>query len=72
MEELKRINRMVAIKQIGRVAGAITGFVVGGLCLMRFAYQDGYTNCQKHISKDYPEEYASMTEKLVNMINSNH
>lgn len=65
MDELKKINTKVAIKQIGRLVGGVMCTGIGIGLLMRYQYQYGVTDCQKHIDMEFPEEYASMVEKTI-------
>lgn len=65
MEILKKINKTVKNKQILRAIGG-TGFIVIGLSLLFDYYEhDGFSRCQKFIHDCYPEEYASITEKVI-------
>lgn len=64
MEELKKINSKVAAKRIGRLIGGTGGVIIGVVLIGKFIYQKGITSSQIAISKEFPEEYAAMTEKL--------
>ena len=64
MEELKKINRKVAFKQKGRLIGGVGSVIVGMILIGKFIYQKRITSSQIAISKEFPEEYAAMTEKL--------
>ncbi len=64
MEELKKINSKIAAKQIGRIVGGIGCMILGMVLIEKHTYQKGITDCQINISKEFPEEYAAMTEKL--------
>ena len=64
MEELKKINRKVAFKQKGRLIGGAGSVIVGMVLIGKFIYQKGITSAQISISKEFPEEYAAMTELL--------
>lgn len=65
MNELKKINSKIAMKQIGRIVGGIGSVVLGTILIGKFTYQKGITDCQVNISKEFPDEYAAMTEKVV-------
>lgn len=65
MEELIKINEKIRRQQIGKLVGA-------GLCaccsiglIASFSYQKGITACQKSIARFYPDEYASLTAKVL-------
>lgn len=65
MEELKKLNRKIAAKQIGRIVGGIGFMILGTILIGKHMYQKGITDCQINISKEFPDEYATMTEKVV-------
>ena len=65
MDELKKINKQIAVKQIGRIVGGIGSMVLGTILIGKFVYQKGITDYQKNICKVFPDEYAAMTEKIV-------
>ena len=56
MEELMKINAKIRKQQIGRLIAA-------GICAC--CYQKGITACQKSIAKFYPDEYESLTAKVL-------
>ena len=64
MEELKKINSKIAVKQIGRIVGGSCFMVLGMVLVARHMYQKGITDCQKSISKEFPDEYAAITKKI--------
>lgn len=68
MEELKRINAKLARKQIVRIVGGVGSLALGSILIGRCIYQKGVTDCQCWIAKAYPEEYASMTRKVVKQL----
>ena len=39
--------------------------ILGTILIGKYMYQKGITDCQINISKDFPDEYATMTEKVV-------
>lgn len=65
MEELKKLNRKIAAKQIGRIVGGTVFMILGMVLIEKNMYQKGITDCQKSISGEFPDEYAAMTEKVV-------
>lgn len=65
MDELKKINSKIAAKQIRRIAGGIGSMILGTILIAKFMYQKGITDCQMNISKEFPDEYAAMTEKVI-------
>lgn len=71
MEELKRINALVKMKQIGRAAGGLALLGIGIYLIEEFFYQYGITEFQKAIAAEFPEEYASMTAKIVKEFENN-
>lgn len=71
MDELKKINSKIAVKQIGRIVGGIGSMVLGMILIERFTYQKGITDCQVNISKEFPDEYAAITEKVVKAFEKN-
>lgn len=65
MEELMKINAKIEKQQIGKLIGVvICAFCSAGL-LASYSYQKGITKCQKTIAKFYPDEYASLTAKVL-------
>ena len=56
MEELRKINRKLKVKQIGRIVGGIGTVTIGVVLLGKFIYQKGITDCQISISAEFPEE----------------
>lgn len=65
MEELKKLNRKIAAKQTGRIVGGIGFMILGTILIGKYMYQKGITDCQIDISKEFPDEYTTMTEKVV-------
>lgn len=65
MEELKKINAKIAVKQLGRIVGAFGCMFLATRFFTEFAYQEGITDCQKSICEEFPDEYAAMTEKVI-------
>lgn len=65
MEELKKINSKIAVKQIGRIVGGSCFMVLGMVLVARHMYQKGITDCQISISNEFPDEYAAITKKVV-------
>lgn len=63
MEELKKLNGKIAAKQIGRIVGGIGFMILGTILIGKYMYQKGITDCQINISKEFPDEYTTMTEK---------
>lgn len=65
MKELMKINARIRKQQIGKLIGvAVCAFCSAGL-LASYSYQKGITSCQKAIAKFYPDEYASLTAKVL-------
>lgn len=56
MEILKRINKTVKAKQIGKIIGGITCCGIGLYLLCDYFEQSGWTKCQQFIHQYYPEE----------------
>ncbi len=67
MNELKKINAAIAKKQILRIGGSILGIGLGLVWLAMFMHQEGIRDCQKALQKEFPEEYAAMTAKIVSL-----
>lgn len=65
MDELKKINSKVARKQVRRLTGGIGLALLGVILIGKFTYQRGWTDCQKAISREFPDEYSAITEKVV-------
>ena len=65
MDELKKINTKVARKQVGRLASGVGLAILGVILIGKFTYQRGITDCQKAISREFPDEYSAITEKIV-------
>ncbi len=65
MDELEKINSMVARKQIWRLACGIGSAILGVILIGKFTYQRGCTDCQKAISREFPNEYSAITEKVI-------
>ena len=65
MEELIKINAKIRKRQIGKLVGAIVCACCGTGLLANYSYQKGITTCQKKIAKFYPDEYKSLTAKVL-------
>lgn len=65
MEELKRINARIAKKQLGRIGLGVGSLILGVVCIGRYAYQDGITAEQRHLSKEYPDIYKILTKRVL-------
>ena len=65
MNELMKINAKIKYKQIGRIVGGLGSMVIGLVLIGKCMYQFGVTDCKKAISKEFPEEYAAITAKVV-------
>lgn len=65
MEELMKINAKIEKQQIGRLIGTVVCVFCGARLLASYSYQKGITSCQKTIAKFYPDEYASLTAKVL-------
>ena len=72
MEELKKINSRITEKQKGRLIGGIGSVIAGMVLIGKYIYQKGITNSQIAISKEFPEEYAVMTEKICRAFENTH
>ena len=72
MEELKKINSRITAKQMGRLIGGIGSVIAGMVLIGKYIYQKGITNSQIAISKEFPEEYAVMTEKICRAFENTH
>lgn len=64
MNELKQINKRVQKKQILRLVTTCASVIVGTIAFAKYMYQAGVTDTQKSMANEFPEEYASMTEKI--------
>lgn len=65
MKKLEKINANIEMKQIGRaIIGPVSVFL-GMVLIGKYTYQKGVTDCQKAISAEFPDEYSSMTEKIL-------
>lgn len=64
MNELKQINKRVQKKQILRLIMTCGSVVIGTIAFAKYMYQAGITDAQRRIAHEFPEEYASMTEKV--------
>ena len=65
MEILKRINKTVKAKQIGKIIGGITCCGIGLYLLCDYFEQSGWTKCQQFIHQYYPEEYLALQGSFV-------
>ena len=65
MEELMKINAKIRKQQIGRLFAAGVCACCGIGLLASYSYQKGITACQKSIAKVYPDEYESLTAKVL-------
>lgn len=72
MEELKKINSRITAKQKGRLIGGVRSVIAGMVLIGKYIYQKGITNSQIAISKEFPEEYAVMTEKICKAFENTH
>lgn len=70
MEELRKINTKIKVRQIERIVVGIGTMTIGVILLGKFIYQKGITDCQISISAEFPEEYTRMTEKLAEAFES--
>lgn len=67
MEELMRINARIKKQQTGKLIGVGVCICCGVGLLASYSYQKGITACQRAIAKYYPDEYASLTAKVLEM-----
>ncbi len=65
MEELEKINEKIGKQQIGKLIGVAICTICGIKLLASYSYQKGITDCQKDIAKFYPDEYVSLTKKVL-------
>lgn len=72
MEELKKINSKITAKQKGRLIGGVVSVIAGMVLIGKYIYQKGITNSQIDISKEFPEEYSMMTEKICRAFENTH
>lgn len=70
MENLKKINQSVKAKQSFRFIGGMVSFCVGLSLLFDYFEVRGYGNCQKFISRYYPEEYSAITKDVIKTFNN--
>ncbi len=69
MITLKKINKTFEVKQFIRFIGG-AGFMGIGLYLMcDYFDHHGWSECQRFIHRYYPEEYATITEKVIREVN---
>lgn len=71
MKELKRINSKIGNQQIGRIVTGLGSVILGLILIGKFMYQKGVTDCQGAISKEFPDEYAAITEKVIHELEDN-
>lgn len=64
MNKLKQINKNIQKKQILRLVMTCGSVAIGTIAFAKYMYQAGITDTQKQITHEFPEEYASMTEKV--------
>lgn len=65
MEELMKINAKIGKRQIGKLVGVVVCACCGAGLLASYSYQKGITACQKAIAKFYPDEYETLTAKVL-------
>lgn len=65
MEEIRKINKKIANKQIGRFVGGIASVVLAMVLFGKYTYQKGITAGQKAIYESFPEEYNAILSKIV-------
>lgn len=65
MNELIKLNEKIDRKQGFRLAGWLACTILGTVFMCKYKYQKGITDCQKAISKEFPEEYSSITKKVI-------
>lgn len=70
MENLKKINQSVKAKQSFRFIGGMISAWVGLSLLFDYFEAKGYSNCQKFISRYYPEEYSAITKDIIEGLNN--
>lgn len=64
MNELKKINSKIAAKQVGRLIGGSGCVIIGMVLFGKYIYQKGITDTQFAISKEFPDEYEAIIDKL--------
>ena len=60
-----KINEKIKKQQIGKLIAAGVCACCGIGLLASYSYQKGITECQKSIAKFYPDEYESLTAKVI-------
>lgn len=71
MKELEKINAKICMQQIGRIAVGLGSVILGSILIGKFTYQKGITDYQGVISKEFPDEYATMTAKVIQAFENN-
>lgn len=69
MNKLKSINKTVKTQQLMRLLGGSGLIGIGLYLLCDYFEHSGWTSCQKFIRQYYPEEYALITEKVIEQVN---
>lgn len=70
METLKNINKKVKAKQKFRIIGGVSLITVGLTMMYKYFEQYGWDECQKFISRYYPEEYSAITKDVIEGLNN--
>lgn len=65
LNELKKINEKIERKQDLRLIGWVACTILGSVCIGKYMHQKGITCYQYYLSKVFPEEYSSITDKVV-------
>ena len=68
MDELKKINSKVAMKQAGRLISGIGSVVIGTLLIGRYMYGKGIRAGQKSVFMICPKAYEMATKELAESI----
>ena len=72
MDKIKALNTKVMAKDFGRVGLGTLAIAAGAFLWGKFLYGRGVRGCQRWMCEAFPDEYASMTEKVADMLEQDH
>lgn len=72
MKQIRKLNRVVAWKDFGRVVFGTLSMAVGVALLGKVVYGRGIRANQAYLCRAFPEEYGAMTAKVERMLEEGH
>nr|WP_325301503.1 hypothetical protein [uncultured Dysosmobacter sp.] len=72
MDKIRKLNRVVAMKDFGRAVFGTLSMAVGMTLLGKVIYGRGVRANQAYLCHAFPEEYDAMTAKLERILEEGH